>query len=121
MKYLDPGEHVLFPVMISVRADAAELLREMAREMGTTMDELISALAEDSACDLVPLKDCLDDVVIPDKCSTNDLLEKINSKTKLIAITHMSNVTGSIIDFEEIKKKNSKCKNIFWKYQNTNN
>ena len=38
----------------------------------------------------------------------NDLLEKINSKTKLIAITHMSNVTGSIIDFEEIKKKAKK-------------
>ena len=29
----------------------------------------------------------------------NDLIEKINSKTKLIAITHMSNVTGSITNF----------------------
>ena len=34
-----------------------------------------------------------------------DLLEKINSKTKLLAITHMSNVTGSITKFEKIKKK----------------
>ena len=42
------------------------------------------------------------------KLDYNDLLEKINSKTKLIAITHMSNVTGSIIDFEEIKKKSKK-------------
>ncbi len=38
----------------------------------------------------------------------NDLLEKINSKTKLIAITHMSNVTGSITSFEEIKLKAKK-------------
>ena len=35
----------------------------------------------------------------------NDLLEKINSKTKLLAITHMSNVTGSITNFEQIKIK----------------
>ena len=34
-----------------------------------------------------------------------DLIEKINSRTKLIAITHMSNVTGSIINFEDIKIK----------------
>ncbi len=38
----------------------------------------------------------------------NDLLEKINSKTKLLAITHMSNVTGSITNFDEIKTKANK-------------
>ena len=38
----------------------------------------------------------------------NDLLEKINSKTKLIAVTHMSNVTGSITNFENIKIKANK-------------
>ncbi len=37
-----------------------------------------------------------------------DLLEKINSKTKLLAITHMSNVTGSITNFDEIKIKANK-------------
>ena len=31
-----------------------------------------------------------------------DLLEKINSRTKLISLTHMSNVTGAITDFEKI-------------------
>ena len=40
----------------------------------------------------------------------NDLLEKLNSKTKLIAITHMSNVTGSITSFEKIKIKAKKFK-----------
>ena len=38
----------------------------------------------------------------------DDLLEKINSKTKLLAITHMSNVTGSITNFEKIKIKANK-------------
>ena len=38
----------------------------------------------------------------------NDLLAKINSKTKLLAITHMSNVTGSITNFDEIKIKANK-------------
>jgi len=34
-----------------------------------------------------------------------DLLEKITSKTKLLSMTHMSNVTGSITNFEEINTK----------------
>ena len=38
----------------------------------------------------------------------SDLIEKINSKTKLIAITHMSNVTGSITNFDDIKIKAKK-------------
>ena len=38
----------------------------------------------------------------------NDLLEKINFKTKLLAITHMSNVTGSITNFDEIINKANK-------------
>jgi len=32
----------------------------------------------------------------------HDLLEKINSRTKLISLTHMSNVTGAISNFEKI-------------------
>ena len=38
----------------------------------------------------------------------NDLIQKINSKTKLVAITHMSNVTGSITDIEKISKVTKK-------------
>ncbi len=40
-----------------------------------------------------------------------DLKEKINQKTKLISLTHMSNVTGSITNFDKIKEI-SKNKNI---------
>ena len=37
-----------------------------------------------------------------------DLLTKISTKTKLVAITHMSNITGSITNFEKIKMKINK-------------
>ena len=43
----------------------------------------------------------------------NDFLKKINSKTKLIAVTHMSNITGSITNFEQIKIK---AKNIMYQF-----
>lgn len=33
----------------------------------------------------------------------DDFVEKLNSKTKLIAITHMSNVTGATVDIQTIK------------------
>ena len=35
----------------------------------------------------------------------NDFNNKINSRTKFISLTHMSNVTGSITDFDIIKKR----------------
>lgn len=34
----------------------------------------------------------------------NDIIQKINYKTKFISLAHMSNVTGAITDFEEISK-----------------
>ena len=38
----------------------------------------------------------------------NDLDSKINTKTKFISLTHMSNVTGSITEFIKIKEKINK-------------
>ena len=38
----------------------------------------------------------------------NDLIDKINSKTKLVSLTHMSNVTGSITEIEKFKYKTKK-------------
>ena len=77
MKYLDPSERVLFPVILSVRADTAELLKEMANEMDVSMDDVLSAIAEDSVCDLAGSRVFLNDVVIPDRCSTEDLLKRL--------------------------------------------
>ena len=85
MNYLDPAERVLFPVIITVRADTAELLDEMANEMEVSMDEVLSAIAEESVNELGSsryassklegVSDFLDEVLIPDRCSTEDLLK----------------------------------------------
>ncbi len=77
MKYLDPAERFLFPVILSVRADTAQLLKEMAMEMDSSIDELLSAIAEDSVCDLAGKYSFLEDVFIPDSCSTKDLLKML--------------------------------------------
>ena len=85
MNYLDPAERVLFPVIITLRADTAELLDEMANEMEVSMDEVLSAIAEESVGELGPSSSdvssldgdsaFLDEVLIPDRCSTEDLLK----------------------------------------------
>ncbi len=84
MNYLDPAERVLFPVIITVRADTAEMLDEMANEMEVSMDEVLSAIAEESVSDLGASSSTpstlaggrafLGEVLIPDRCSTEDLL-----------------------------------------------
>ena len=77
MKYIDPAEQVLLPLIISVRADTAHLLTEMAEEMGISVDEVLSAIAEDSVSGLEKKQALLEGVIIPDKCSTQDLLNSM--------------------------------------------
>ena len=83
MNYLDPAERVLFPVIITVRADTAELLDEMANEMELSMDEVLSAIAEESVSEIGASSSLgggspfLDEVLIPNRCSTEDLLKLI--------------------------------------------
>jgi len=54
--------------------------------------------------------------IVPIKITQNgeldyeDLFSKINSKTKLIALTHMSNVTGAITEFDKLKDVKEKYK-----------
>lgn len=38
----------------------------------------------------------------------DDLIKKVNTKTKLISISHMSNVTGSIVDIQKINEQAKK-------------
>tara|TARA_B100000700_G_C14729873_1_gene707842 strand:- start:3 stop:239 length:237 start_codon:yes stop_codon:yes gene_type:complete len=77
MKFLDPTERVLFPVIISVRAETAQLLKEMASEMEISLDEALSAMAEDAVVGLSSGNKFFDDVYIPDQCSMDDLLKSI--------------------------------------------
>tara|TARA_Y100001968_G_scaffold54718_1_gene45968 strand:+ start:637 stop:876 length:240 start_codon:yes stop_codon:yes gene_type:complete len=71
------SDDVLFPVTISVKADTVRLLSEMARDLGISIDEVLSVLAEDAAIDLESEFKYLDQITIPDKCSREDLLKAI--------------------------------------------
>ncbi len=82
MNYLDPSEYVLVPLLISVRADSAKLLTDLAAQMGVSIDELIGVLAEDSVIDLAKSENLPDQVAIPSKCSTKDLVDILNGLSR---------------------------------------
>ena len=50
----------------------------MAREMDVSMDDMLSAIAEESVSELGGVSEFLDDVFIPERCSTTDLLKLID-------------------------------------------
>ena len=73
MKSANPeNEYVPLDLRISVRRDTLRLISEMARDMGISINEVFSFLAEDSVIDLELLED-LNEIEIPNKCSIDDL------------------------------------------------
>ena len=80
MKSANPeNEFVPIALRISVRRDTLRLISEMAQDMGISINEVFSFLAEDSVIDLEILED-LDEIEIPEKCSLNDLKNAILKK-----------------------------------------
>tara|TARA_B100000212_G_scaffold107912_1_gene80202 strand:+ start:149 stop:400 length:252 start_codon:yes stop_codon:yes gene_type:complete len=78
MKSLNPkNEYIPLRINLSVRRDTLRLLSEMASDMGISIDEVLSFLAEDSVIDL-EIDEILNDIKIPNKCSLKDLKEIIN-------------------------------------------
>ena len=69
------GDHVLVPVTITVKASTVRLLSEIAQDMGISLDDVISVLAEDAAIDLEIKCKHLIGTIIPDKCSKEDLIK----------------------------------------------
>ena len=73
MKSANPeNEYIPLDIRISVRRDTLRLIAEMAQDMGISIDEVFSFLAEDSVIDLELLED-LNGIEIPNKCSLEDL------------------------------------------------
>ena len=73
MKSANPeNEYIPLDLRISVRRDTLRLISEMAQDMGVSINEVFSFLAEDSVIDLELLED-LNGIEIPTKCSLNDL------------------------------------------------
>ena len=73
MKSANPeNEYIPLDLRISVRRDTLRLISEMAQDMGISINEVFSFLAEDSVIDLALLED-LNEIEIPSKCSLDDL------------------------------------------------
>ena len=73
MKSANPeNEYIPLNLRISVRRDTLRLISEMAQDMGISINEVFSFLAEDSVIDLELMED-LNTIDIPSKCSLDDL------------------------------------------------
>ena len=80
MKQANPGnEYIPLDIRISVRRDTLKLIAEMAQDMGISINEVFSFLAEDSVIDLELLED-LNETKIPTKCSLDDLKNALLKK-----------------------------------------
>ncbi len=80
MKSANPeNEYIPLDLRISVRRDTLRLIAEMAQDMGISINEVFSFLAEDSVVDLELLED-LNEIEIPNQCSLNDLKNALLKK-----------------------------------------
>ena len=80
MKSANPeNEYIPLDLRISVRRGTLRLISEMAQDMGISINEVFSFLAEDSVMDLELLDD-LNEIEIPSKCSINDLKNALLKK-----------------------------------------
>ena len=71
------GQNVSINVNLSLKNETLRMLIDMANDMGVTIEDVISSITEDSVIDLERLQDDLGIVIIPDKCSKQDLLNSI--------------------------------------------
>ena len=80
MKSANPeNEYIPLDLRISVRRDTLKLIAEMAQDMGISINEVFSFLAEDSVIDLELLED-LNEIEIPSQCSLDDLKNALLKK-----------------------------------------
>ena len=71
------GQNVSLNVNLSLKDETLRMLLEMANDMGASLEDVISSITEDSVIDLERLQDDLGIVIIPEKCSKQDLINSI--------------------------------------------
>ena len=71
------GQNVSINVNLSLKNETLRMLVEMANDMGASLEDVISSVTEDSVIDLQRLQDDLGIVIIPEKCSKQDLINSI--------------------------------------------
>ena len=80
MKSTDPkNEYVPLRINLSLRKETLRLISEMAYDMGISIDEVLSFLAEDSVIDL-EIDEDLRGIKIPSSCSLQELKEIIEKR-----------------------------------------
>ncbi len=70
-------QNISISVNLSLKDETLRMLIEMADDMGVSLEDVISSIAEDSVIDLKRLQDDLDIVIIPEKCSKQDLINSL--------------------------------------------
>ena len=71
------GQNISLSVNLSLKDETLRMLIEMAEDMGTSLEDVLSSIAEDSVIDLKRLEDDLGIVIIPEKCSKQDLINTL--------------------------------------------
>ena len=71
------GQNISISVNLSLKDETLRMLIEMADDMGASLDDVLSSIAEDSVIDLKRLQDDLGIVIIPEKCSRQDLINSL--------------------------------------------
>ena len=80
MKSINPkNDYVPLRINLSLRRDTLRLISEMAYDMGISIDEVLSFLAEDSVIDL-EIDEELRGIRIPSSCSLQELKEIIEKR-----------------------------------------
>ena len=60
-----------------MKNETLRILIEMADDMGATLEDVLSSIAEDSVIDLQRLQKDLGIIIIPEKCSKQDLINSL--------------------------------------------
>ncbi len=68
------GQNISVNVNLSLKDETLQILIEMADDMGVSLEDVLSSIAEDSVIDLKRLQKDLGIVIIPEKCSKQDLI-----------------------------------------------
>ena len=71
------SQNISISVNLSLKDETLRLLIEMADDMGISVDDILSSIAEDSVIDLKRFQQDLGMVLIPDKCSKQDLINAL--------------------------------------------
>ena len=67
-------QNISISVNLSLKDETLRMLIEMADDMGASLEDVISSITEDSVIDLKRLQDDLGIIIIPEKCSKQDLI-----------------------------------------------